>query len=290
MKLIDGKLLASKIRYKIKNSLIGEKTKPGLAIILVGDNKASRLYVSIKEKEAHGLSFYFEKYIFPGNTKEYKVSKLIQSLNQKPNIHGIVIQLPLPKKFNTDRLVATIDPLKDVDGFHPENVKKLLQLKKWTSKSKDAIIVPALIYGIIEMIQSLRLNLKNKQAVIVSNTKTFSEPLKHILILKGLSVKVWIRGKQSIEVLKNITKKADLLITAAGSSNFITQDMIKTNSVVIDVGMNRVGKTVKGDVDFDVVSKIVHAITPVPGGVGPMTVACLLRNTFVAMLKIEKIK
>jgi methylenetetrahydrofolate dehydrogenase (NADP+)/methenyltetrahydrofolate cyclohydrolase len=270
-KIIDGKALAEKIRKKLKEKIATSKIRPGLAVILVGHDEPSHLYVKLKEKACHEVGIYFEKYLFFYNTLEKEIIEKIQSLNKNLNIHGIVVQLPLPKHLDEDRIIEQIDWRKDVDGFHPYNIKNLLAGSK--------VIEPSLIKSILELIKATRMSLKEKKTAILANSDILIQPLKYLLEKKKAQVVVRKAG----DYFQDATQEADLIITAYGRPRFLKAGMIKEEAVLIDVGINRTenGQTV-GDVDFEDVKDKANFISPVPGGVGPLTVAFLLENTYLA--------
>lgn len=306
--ILDGRQLAEKIKKEIAREIKKTGLRPGLASILVGDNPASVLYISIKERAAKEIGVYFRKYHFE-NINEYRISnieyrllQLIKKLNIDPKIHGILVQLPLPIGFDTDKIIHAIDPKKDVDGFHPANAKLLEQGKpRFISPPHGAII--ALLN---EALKLSRRNLNNRKtgfrlkATIVANSKTFAEPLKILLERKGIKTQIFYNklqatnpgraedSRQGRNYKLQALRKTDIIIVAKGKPKLITADMIKKGVIVIDVGTNRVGGKLVGDVDFASISKKAAWITPVPGGVGPMTVAMLLKNVFLAAKRAKK--
>lgn len=276
MTILDGKTLAQNIKQEIKNEITRLGIKPGLAVILVGDDPASHLYVSLKEKACQEVGINIEVHRYPADTTEQKILEKINKLNARPEISGIIVQLPLPAHLNTDKIINTINPAKDVDGFHPENIKALMEGKP--------SIIPPTIAGIMKLIESTNTDLKNKKAVIVGKSETFALPLKKLLEDAGATAKFIFYADASALLA---SREANILIVAAGKPKFITEEMVKEGAIVIDVGTNRINvgtaenpqwKTI-GDVDFDEVTPKCSFITPVPGGVGPMTVAMLLLNT-----------
>ena len=271
--IIDGKSLAAEIRAEIKKEIAESGIKPGLAVILVGADPASHLYVGLKEKAAAEVGIHFEKYLFFATEPEEKIIKKIQELNDKPDIHGILVQLPLPSGYNEIKIVGTIDPKKDADGFHPQNIEKLL--------AGEPAIVPPVISGILKLIESTGEEIANKKIAILANSETFIRPLQKILE-KDNRVAYAIAPDN----VAPITRDADIVIVALGRPKFLTGEMIKNGAIVIDVGTTRLedGTTV-GDVDTESVSQVAGYVTPVPGGVGPMTVATLLQN----VLHLKKI-
>ena len=276
-KIIDGKLLAEIIKDKVVNGIVkinnGDTScpkRPNLAIILVGDRDDSKLYVDMKEREAKLIGIDTNLYKFDKSMDEKELISIITCLNKDENVDAILIQLPLPKKFNTNKIVATMDPEKDVDRFHPDNQKIFLE----TCNHKH--VMPPVYATVIEMLNSIKFNLENKNTVILANSDLFGKGLAKSLECLGSKTKVI---KADDKNLKEKTSKADLLITAIGKPEFIKKEMIKNGAVIIDIGITKEDKFVMGDVDFNDVNDKVSYITPVPGGVGPMTIAMLFKNT-----------
>ncbi|MGC8966394.1 MAG: bifunctional methylenetetrahydrofolate dehydrogenase/methenyltetrahydrofolate cyclohydrolase FolD [Caldimicrobium sp.] len=281
-KIIDGKLVASKIRESIKKEVEELKEKgiiPGLVTILVGENPASVSYVTAKQKTAHELGFYSVQENLPENISEEKLLELIEKYNRDPKIHGILVQLPLPKHIDERKVINAIDPRKDVDGFHPVNVGKLV--------IGEPCFIPCTPYGILMLLVETGVEVSGADVVVVGRSNIVGKPIAILLMQKRKPV-----GNATVTVChtgtKNMaehTKRADILIVAAGVPKFITADMVKEGAVVIDVGVNRIGTTPEGkaklcgDVDFEAVKEKASYITPVPGGVGPMTITMLMKNT-----------
>ncbi|MGC9109064.1 MAG: bifunctional methylenetetrahydrofolate dehydrogenase/methenyltetrahydrofolate cyclohydrolase FolD [Caldimicrobium sp.] len=281
-KIIDGKLVASKIRESIKKEVEELKEKgivPGLVTILVGENPASVSYVTAKQKTAHELGFYSVQENLPENISEEKLLELIEKCNRDPKIHGILVQLPLPKHIDERKVINAIDPRKDVDGFHPVNVGKLV--------IGEPCFIPCTPYGILMLLAETGVEVSGADVVVVGRSNIVGKPIAILLMQKRKPV-----GNATVTVChtgtKNMaehTKRADILIVAAGVPKFITADMVKEGAVVIDVGVNRIGTTPEGkaklcgDVDFEAVKEKASYITPVPGGVGPMTITMLMKNT-----------
>lgn len=264
-KLLDGKSLSEKIIKQIRATVHDMTEKPGLAAILVGDDPSSHLYVKLKKKACDFCDVHFGQYLFNDAHSDKDVIAAIEFLNQDPQVHGILVQLPLPAKFNTEKIIAAIDPRKDVDGFHPENVKRM--------EACNLKIVSPLVLGIVELIKSTEEEIKNKKFVILCNHKIFGKPF-HCFYGANNNINIITPD----EDYKTVAAEADILIVSVGRPNFIKARSIKKDAIVIDVGINKVGDTVVGDVDFkDAINKV-KFITPVPGGVGPMTIAMLLRN------------
>jgi len=272
-RIIDGEKIAKEIRDTLKKKVKEMRIKPGLAVILVGDNPASKIYVNMKEKNCNEIGFYSKKIILPDNTEELKLLKLIDELNQDSKIHGILVQLPLPPHINAQLITDAIVPHKDADGFNPINMGNML--------IGNNLILPATPKGIIKLIESTGIELQGKHAVIVGRSNIVGKPVSVLLEQKDCTVTMCHSKSRPLE---KYTKDADILVAAIGKPKFITKDMVKKDVIVIDVGTNKLenGKLC-GDVDFDEVRKVASYITPVPGGVGPMTRACLLENTLECM-------
>ena len=269
--IIDGKELAQEIRndLKIKCSELKEKgIKPKLAVILVGDDKASQIYIRNKSKACQEVGIDFEEYLLKKDTTQKKLLDLIETLNNNPNIHGILLQSPLPGHLDINEAFKKIDYRKDVDGFNPINVGKL-------ALGQDCF-VSCTPYGIVKMIEEYNIQTEGKKAVIIGRSNIVGKPLIQCLLSKNATVTICHSKTKEIE---KITKDADIIVTAMGKPKFLKADMVKEGATVIDVGINRMenGK-ITGDVDFEEVSKKTSYITPVPGGVGPMTIAMLMNN------------
>lgn len=261
--LIDGKKIANDILLDLKKQVAKLETKPSLAAILIGDNPASKLYLKLKKKACDKTGIIFNSYLLDKECSEKKVLEVINFLNNDPNITGIIIQLPLPKKFNKDKLIKEIKPEKDVDGFH----------------SQSKVISPNVL-GILELINQTKVNLKNKKVVILSNSEIFSQPFKKLLPESKIE---YSNPQSPISILQSQTKSADILIVVIGKPKFITPDMVKKDAIIIDVGINKINDKTIGDVDPEV-DRIAAFRSPVPGGVGPMTIAMLSQN-LVKMIK-----
>jgi len=272
--LIDGKVLAKKIRNEVKQIVSTMSVKPGLAVVLVGDDPASKIYVSSKEKACVEVGMYSEKILLPENTSEEEVLKVIHRLNNDPKIHGILVQVPLPTHLKEDTIINSISVDKDVDCFHKYNVGQLLLADKHTDPNE--LIVPCTPKGIIELIESTGESIEGKKAVVVGRSNIVGKPVAILLLEKNATVTVC--HSKTVD-LKSETRTADILVTAIGKPKFITGDMIKKGSIIIDAGINRGKDGLVGDVDFESCKDKAGYITPVPGGVGPMTIACLIENT-----------
>lgn len=267
--LINGKAMALQIQENLKQEIKTKKLNPSLAVVLVGEDPASKLYVNLKKKACAEVGISFHDYLLAVDTKTEKVLEVINFLNKDKDVNAILVQLPLPEHLDKEKIIAAVDPAKDVDGFHPTNLKKLL--------NDQADFIPGLSLGIMKLITSTAENLEGKQALIISKSEIFYKPLAKIL--NDQKVCTAIVGPKD-KNLKNKCLAADILVVAGGQPAFITGDMVKDDSIIIDVGTNKLanGKLV-GDVDYESVAPKVKFITPVPGGVGPMTVAMLLYNT-----------
>ena len=271
-KIIDGKKLSEKVLENIKKKVKEAEKKPGLAIVLVGDNPASQIYVGFKEKRSKEIGFYCERYDLSKNTKELDLLNLIDDLNQKQNIHGIIVQLPLPKHINENLIIDAVLPHKDVDGFTPVNLGNLV--------NDNNMIVPATARACIELIKSTGQKIEGKNAVIIGRSKIVGKPVSLLLLQENATVTVCHSKTKN---LAEHTKNADILVVAVGRAKLIKKNMLKKNAIIIDVGINRTLSGLVGDVDFEAVKEVAGYITPVPGGVGPMTIAMLLDNTLKAM-------
>ena len=270
MKLIDGKKQANDIKEELKKELRGLKAKgiiPTLAIILVGSDPASELYVKNKIRVCDEIGICTLLYRFTEENSEYEIIERIKDLNADDEIDGILIQSPLPTIFNEDKIISYVDPKKDVDGFGINNLGALL--------SNDELIIAATPLGILKMLEHENVSLEGKNAVMVGSSRIVGRPMAALLLNRGATVTICNNKTKN---LKEITSRADILIVAIGQAKLITSDFIKEGAIVIDVGINRIDKSLYGDVDFASVSKKASLITPVPGGVGPMTIIMLLSN------------
>ncbi len=284
--IISGTEIAKQIREDLKQEITELKEKhnliPGLATILVGEDPASQVYVGQKEKTCNALGMYSERHDLSADTSEEKLLALIDKLNKDPKIHGILVQLPLPKHINQTTVLYTVDPRKDVDGFHPVNVGKLM--------IGEPDYLPCTPHGIQQLLIRSGVKIDGAEVVVVGRSNIVGKPIANILLQKrkGANATVTVCHTGTRDMAFH-TKRADILIVAAGKPKAITADMVKEGAVVIDVGVNRIGKTAEGkailagDVDFDSVKEKAKAITPVPGGVGPMTITMLMLNTVKAV-------
>ena len=272
MMIIDGKKEAALLREEIKKEilLLKEKTKkaPGLSVILIGDYAPSQIYVKNKEKNSKEVGINSEVIKYPKDITEQEVLSKIKELNNNPEVSGILVQLPLPKHINKEKIINAIHPKKDVDGFNPINVGNL-------ASGYDAII-PCTPLGCLHLIKKIEKNLTGKHAVIIGRSNLNGKPMAQLLLRENCTVTI-VHSKT--KDLKAECQKADILVAAVGKANLVKGDWVKKDSIIIDVGINKVEEKIVGDVDFESVKEKVKAITPVPGGVGPMTIACLLKNT-----------
>lgn len=276
--IIDGKQIAQQIRDELKEEVARlqkeRKITPGLAAVLVGDNPASKVYVTMKAKACDETGIYSQKIHLPTDTPQEKLIELIHSLNEDRRIHGILVQLPLPDHLDQHTVLQEVSPHKDVDGFHPINLGKLLSAKFWNELPTCVPCTPA---GCIKLIESTGIEIEGKHAVVVGRSVIVGKPVAMLLLAKQATVTM---AHSRTKNLKEICRQADILVVAAGRPKLVTADMIKPGAVVIDVGVNRVGeRQLVGDVDFEAAKEVAGFITPVPGGVGPMTIAMLLKNT-----------
>lgn len=283
--IIDGKKISGEIKESLKEKIENLKDSglvPGLAAILVGDNPASQVYVNMKVKACEEVGIYSEVFRYPKDLPESELLKKIDELNKQKNIHGILVQFPMPEQISEEKVILAVDPQKDVDGFHPFNVGMMLAGKP--------TFLPCTPLGIQELLLRSGNDPSGKHVVILGRGSLVGRPLAPMLYqkAKGGNATVTVCHTATRD-LASITKQADILIAAMGKARFVTRDMVKPGVVVIDVGTNRIedpstktGYRLVGDVDFDSVSQVARAITPVPGGVGPMTIAMLLSNTVKA--------
>ena len=284
-KIISGTEVAKEIRAELKQEIDELKEKhnviPGLVTVLVGADPASQVYVGQKEKTSQNLGIYSERYDLPEKTTQKELVALIEKLNKDPKIHGILVQLPLPKHINETEVLYAISPKKDVDGFHPVSLGKLM--------IGEPDYIPCTPHGIQQLLIRSGVKIEGAEVVVVGRSNIVGKPIANILLQKadGANATVTICHTRTRDLAFH-TKRADIIIAAAGKAKAITADMVKEGAVVIDVGVNEVGKTAEGkrilagDVDFDTVKEKAKAITPVPGGVGPMTITMLMMNTVKA--------
>lgn len=275
MAVIDGKAVSKAVRERVKEETAKLKEQgivPGLAVIIVGDDSASQVYVRNKEKACEEVGFYSEKFALPASTTQEELNALVKELNERKDINGILCQLPLPSHLDDKEVINMINPIKDVDAFHPVNVGAIM--------IGDYNFLPCTPAGIMELIHSAGVDVSGKKAVVMGRSNIVGKPMAMLLLHENATVEITHSKTQN---LKEITSSADILVAAIGKPKFVTVDMVKEGAVVIDVGMDRDenGKLC-GDVDFDSVASKCSYITPVPGGVGPMTISMLMQNTLTA--------
>lgn len=276
--VIDGKALAAKCKAQIAKEVQAMSKRPGLAVIIVGDNPASRTYVNSKKKDCAECGIYSEEYALPADATQTQLLDIIDELNRREDIDGILCQLPLPESFDEQQVLLAIDPDKDVDGFHPVNVGRLSTGQKG--------FVPCTPAGVMEMLKEYHIDPKGKECVVVGRSNIVGKPMAMLLLAAHGTVTICHSRTKD---LSEVCRRADILVAAVGKRNIVTADMVKDGAVVIDVAMNRneEGKLC-GDVDYPAVAEKAAYITPVPGGVGPMTRAMLLVNTLESAHKHGK--
>ena len=290
--LINGKEIAQNLRNDLKQEIDRLKIKtgkvPGLAVVQVGNVAASSVYVKAKTKSAKEVGIEVIDHHLPEETTEEELLQIVNTLNNQDNVNGILVQLPLPKNINEQLILDSIHPNKDADGFHPLNVGKL----SIASHNDENLLIPCTPYGCLIMLKGLGNDLSGKDAVVIGRSNIVGKPMAQLLLKESCTVTIAHSRTKNIE---EICKKADIVIAAVGKPKMVKGDWIKKGAIVIDVGINRITVEVEGetknklvgDVDFNEASKNASAITPVPGGVGPMTIACLLRNTTIAFKNKE---
>jgi len=281
MILIDGKKIAAELREELRKEVVELKTKhnkiPGLTVILIGDMAPSQIYVRMKEKAANEVGLKSEVIRYPGTVEEKTVLDKIEELNKDESISGILVQLPLPKHIDKQKVIETILPGKDVDGFHPMNVGNL--------SSGYESSVPCTPLGCYLMIKKIEPNLSGKKAVMIGRSNLNGKPMAQLLLKENCTVTI---THSKTKDLKAECLEADIIVAAVGIPELVKADWVKKDAIVIDVGINKTDKGIVGDVAFDEVSKVASALTPVPGGVGPMTIACLLKNTIECFKRSQK--
>ena len=293
--IIDGKIISSKIHEETlqESNRIKKEfgVQPGIAVVLIGEDPASKVYVNMKEKKSAELGFYSVKIVLDKNATMQEVLDLVKKLNTDPKIHGILVQSPPPPQIDEEKVIEAINPAKDVDCFHAENVGKMLI-------GRTDGFYPCTPYGVMKLLEYSNIDPSGKHAVIIGRSNIVGKPMMSLLVQKaqGANATVTVCHSRTPNI-KELASQADILIAAIGSSEFVTADMVKDGAVVIDVGMNRVDDATKkrgyrltGDVDFNEVSKKASMITPVPGGVGPMTIAMLMQNTLKACKMLNGLK
>lgn len=276
-KIIDGKAVSAFIKDKVREEVTALKNKgidTCLAVILVGNDPASQIYVANKKKACEDLGIISKEFLLPETATEEELLTLVNTLNENKSINGILCQLPLPRGLDDKKIINAISPLKDVDAFHPSNVGKIM--------IGDYDFAPCTPAGVMEMLKYYEISVEGKNCVVIGRSNIVGKPMSMLLLHKNGTVTVC---HSKTENLKEICSKADILVAAVGKANFVTADMVKEGAVVIDVGMNRSEGKLCGDVDFERVQEKASFITPVPGGVGPMTIAMLMKNTLIAAKK-----
>lgn len=281
-KLIDGKVISAAVKAEVAEEVSKLKEQgitPGLAVIIVGEDPASKVYVANKEKACEAIGMASYKYAIPENTSEAELLELIKKLNNDDKVNGILCQLPLPRHLNEELIINSIVPEKDVDAFHPHNVGKIM--------IGNYDFLPCTPAGIMEMLKYENIDIEGKECVVIGRSNIVGKPMSMLLLHKNGTVTVCHSRTKN---LKEVCRRADILVAAVGRANFVSADMVKEGAVVIDVGINRLdnGKLC-GDVNFEEVEPIASYITPVPGGVGPMTIATLMKNTLTAAKKQNNI-
>lgn len=280
--IIDGKKVSARIREQIaadtQKLLTETGVRPGLAVVIVGEDPASKVYVKNKKKGCEQVGFYSEEYALPEKTSQEELLALLDRLNGDPKIHGILVQLPLPKHLDEKTVIERILPTKDVDAFHASNVGKIM--------IGDYDFLPCTPAGVMELLRSENISPQGRECVVVGRSNIVGKPMAMLLLHENGTVTI---AHSKTKDLAQVTRRADILVSAVGRAKFITADMVKPQAVVIDVGMNRdeEGKLC-GDVDFSSVEPVASYITPVPGGVGPMTISMLLKNTLTSAQKAAK--
>ena len=281
MILIDGKKIAAELREELKKEVLNLKEKynkiPGLAVILIGDMAPSQIYVRMKEKAANEVGLKSEIIRYPGKVEEKTVLNKIDELNKDNSVSGILVQLPLPKHIDKQKVIEAILPSKDVDGFHPMNVGNL--------SSGYESSIPCTPLGCYLLIKKIEPNLNGKKAIVVGRSNLNGKPMTQLLLKENCTVTI---THSKTKDLKEECLKGDIIVAAVGMPELVKGDWVKKDAIVIDVGINKTDKGIVGDVAFDEVSKIAKALTPVPGGVGPMTIACLLKNTIECFKRSQK--
>ena len=272
--IIDGKQIAADIREKLKQKIARLPVAPQLAIVLVGNDEPSLIYVRNKQKAAAQIGLQSQLYHMDEDTSEEELLNVIAKLNADKQINGIIVQLPLPKQLNTNRIINAISPLKDVDGFHPYNTGML-------QNNEQPYFIAATPLGVMKLIKSVNQNLSGKNVVLIGASLIVGRPLATLLLNQECTVSITHAQTKNI---KELTTKADILVAACGVAKLVKADWVKENAILIDVGINRDSGKLCGDIDFEDVKEKAGAITPVPGGVGPMTIAMLLSNTVDAYL------
>ncbi len=279
MKLLLGKLVAQKILDRLKSDISLAVSKPGLAVVLVGDDKASEIYVGLKRKKAEEIGMNFFLYNFDKTASQEEILERITSLNKDEKVHGIIVQLPLPEKFNTEKIIASIEPKKDADGFSSQG--KVVP-------GENFALVPVFPQAIIKLIESSNEEIFGKKAVVVANSELFGQTMCAMLEHEGVLSEYVLTGDILLKLGE--IKSADIVVSAVGSPGLLEGNMFKEGAIVIDGGITKIGDQVVGDVSFGSTKRLNGFISPVPGGVGPVTITCLLENTYLAFEAQQKEK
>ena len=271
-KIIDGKAVSQKVKEEVRAEIERDGLRIGLAVVIVGNNQASRVYVNNKKKACEVCGIQSFEYALPEETTEEELLGLVDTLNKDPNVNGILVQLPLPKQIDEEKVIARISPEKDVDAFHAVNVGKIM--------IGNYAFLPCTPAGVMELIHSTGTDVIGKECVVIGRSNIVGKPMAMLLLHENATVTICHSRTKN---LAEVCRRADILVSAVGKANFVTADMVKEGAVVIDVGMNRnTENKLCGDVKFDEVEPKASYITPVPGGVGPMTIAMLMKNTLMA--------
>ncbi len=275
--ILDGKLVSQTIKDQLKEKVSKLDTKPGLAVVLVGHDPASQVYVRNKEKACEEIGYYSQKIELPETVTEEELINTVVQLNKDDKIHGILVQFPLPKnlKYLEEKVINTILPTKDVDCFHPINVGKLVTAKTLD----DSLLMPCTPYGVVRILEYYQLPIAGKHVVILGRSNIVGKPEALMMLANDATVTIC---HSKTKDLAKVTRQADIIVAAIGKPEFVSGEMVKDGAIVIDVGINRTEKGLVGDVAYDEVSQKASAITPVPGGVGPMTIAVLMENVWKA--------
>lgn len=280
MNIIDGKIVSKKIRNDIKEKVMSFKnSKPKLTVIIVGDDEASKVYCNAKKKACNNVGIESELIELPNDTTKDELLELVNNKNNDNTVHGILVQLPLPKHINEHDIISAISPIKDVDGFHPLNVGRF-------NLNIDTFI-PCTPLGVMKLLDHYNIDVKGKDVVVIGKSNIVGRPMATLLINEGATVSIL---HSLTKDLNSYTSKADIVISATGVKGLIKENMVKENVIIVDIGISRENGKLYGDVDFENVSRKASYITPVPGGVGPMTISMLLNNTIKAYEKINEVK
>jgi len=281
--IIDGKKISQEIKEEVR--ILAEKMRsdrgvtPGLAFILVGDNPASQVYVQNKAKACQSLGYYSVTERMPEDSTEEAVISKVKEFNRDGRVHGILVQMPLPKQINEYNVIDSIDPAKDVDALHPFNIGMYTQTKSWDEIVEKQLLLPCTPYGMMILLEKYGIEVSGKRAVVVGRSNLGGKPTAALLLSKNATVTV---AHSRTENLPAVCSEADILVAVMGKANFIKREFIKPGAVVLDVGINRTSAGLVGDVDFAAASEVAGYITPVPGGVGAMTISMLMKNTYMA--------